>query len=43
MKILICISQLTRGGAERVVSNLAIYLSKSNDVTIAILRKREIE
>lgn len=43
MKILICISQLTRGGAERVVANLSNYLCKEHDVTLAIFRKRKIE
>lgn len=43
MKILMFISQLERGGAERVISNLANYLSLDNDVTIAVLRKRKIE
>ncbi len=43
MKILICISQLKKGGAERVTSNLANYLSQKNEVSIGILRNIGIE
>lgn len=38
MKLAFCISQLTKGGAERVVTNLANYLSSKHDVTIISLR-----
>lgn len=38
MKIIITISQLARGGAERVVCNLANYLSNNNDVTILSIK-----
>lgn len=34
MKIAFCIGSLNKGGAERVVSNLANYLIKNNDVSI---------
>lgn len=43
MKIMICIGQLCKGGAERVVSNLSNYLSNNNDVTLVIFRKTKIE
>ena len=43
MKILIFISQLNKGGAERVVANLSNYLINNHDVTIAVLRNRNIE
>ena len=43
MKIMICIGKLCKGGAERVVSNLANYLSKNNDVTIIVFQKTKIE
>ena len=43
MKILIFISQLDKGGAERVVSNLSNYLIEKHDVTVAVLRNRKIE
>ena len=39
LKIAFCINQLTKGGAERVVSNLSNYLVDNNDVTIISLRK----
>lgn len=38
MKIMICISQLKKGGAERVVTNLANYFIGNNDVTIVSLK-----
>ena len=36
MKILFCLGSLNRGGAERVVSNLANYFIKYNEVSIVI-------
>ena len=36
MKILFCLGSLNRGGAERVVSNLANYFIKCNKVSIVI-------
>lgn len=42
MKIIICINQLSKGGAERVVANLSNYLCKSNEVTIVSLDKKDI-
>ena len=42
MKILFCIDTMTSGGAERVIANLANYLSKLNhEVTILTLLDRE--
>lgn len=38
MKIAFCIGQLTKGGAERVVCNLANCFSKTDDITIISLR-----
>ena len=43
MKILICISQLTKGGAERVVSNLSNYLVNNNEISIVTLKNDKIE
>lgn len=43
MKIMICIGKLCKGGAERVVSNLANYLSNNNDITIIVFQKAKIE
>lgn len=42
MKILFCINSLVKGGAERVVSNLANYFSNDNDVSIMTLTNYEI-
>lgn len=42
LKILICISQLSAGGAERVVCNLANYLSLKNDVKVISLTQSDI-
>ena len=43
MKIMICISQLKKGGAERVVTNLANYFINNNDVTIVSIKSYEPE
>lgn len=43
MKIMICISQLKKGGAERVVTNLANYFIEKHDVTIVSLKHYEPE
>ena len=43
LKLMICISQLSKGGAERVVVNLANYLSQTNDVTIVVFRKGTVQ
>lgn len=43
MKILFCINSLVKGGAERVVSNLANYFSSENEVTIMTLVNYDIE
>lgn len=43
MKLMICISQLCKGGAERVVVNLANYLSQKNDITVVSFRKGTLE
>ena len=43
MKIMICIGQLCKGGAERVVCNLANYLSKNNNVTLVVFRNTKID
>lgn len=43
MKILICISQLKKGGAERVVTNLANYFIDNNDVIIVSLKSFQPE
>ena len=36
MKILFCLGSLNKGGAERVVTNLANYFIKNNEVSIVI-------
>lgn len=43
MKVLICINSLVKGGAERVVANLANYLSYGNQVTIVTLANYEVQ
>lgn len=43
MNILICINSLVKGGAERVVANLANYLSSKDNVTIITLTNYEIQ
>ena len=42
MNIIICINQLSKGGAERVVANLSNYLCNNNEVTIISLDKKDI-
>ena len=44
MKILFCTGGLTKGGAERVITNLSNYLvEKGNDVAIVVTRANKIE
>lgn len=43
MNILICINSLVKGGAERVVANLANYLSSKDKVTIMTLTNYQIQ
>ena len=43
MKICFCINQLTKGGAERVVINLANYLCHDNEITIISLLNKKCE
>lgn len=43
MKILFCIDTMSKGGAERVIANLANNLNGRNQVTILTLSKRKIE
>lgn len=42
MKVMLCINQLSKGGAERVVTNLANYLSNNHKVTIVSVRDQGI-
>lgn len=42
MRILICEAQFSAGGAERVVCNLANYLSKKNVVKVVALARSEV-
>ena len=43
MKLLFCITAMTKGGAERVMSIIANELVKENEVTIVCLANKEIE
>jgi len=42
MKIVFCINSLVKGGAERVITNLANYFIKDHDITIITLTNYEI-
>lgn len=42
MKILFCIGSMSKGGAERVISNLTNYLSKENDIYIIATKIKNI-
>lgn len=42
MKILFCIDTMIKGGAERVVANLANYLVANNDIYIVTLKNTEV-
>lgn len=43
MKLVMCIPQLIKGGAERVICNLANYFVNKNEVYIISLRNYEVE
>lgn len=43
MNILFCINSLVKGGAERVISNLANYFSVDNEVSIMTLTNFDVE
>lgn len=43
MKVFICIPQLIKGGAERVVNNISNYLASNNIVTVISLTKNKVE